>query len=96
LQLDWRYPPAGLRVPVVLGADLIYELRNVEPLVKLLKAVLAPDGLCLVTDQDRIPAVALRESLVEHGLAYTTQMMRAGEPGGRRLKGTLYRITHAG
>src|SRR5262249_7403440 len=27
LQLDWRYPPEGLRVPVLLGADLIYELR---------------------------------------------------------------------
>jgi predicted nicotinamide N-methyase len=96
LRLDWRYPPADLRLPVVLGADLIYELRNVEPLVKLLKAVLAPGGLCLVTDQDRIPAVALREALVEHGLKYTTQLVRAGEPGGRRLKGTLYRITHAG
>jgi predicted nicotinamide N-methyase len=96
LRLDWRHPPAGLRVPVVLGADLIYELRNVEPLVKLLKAVLAPDGLCLLTDQDRIPALALRESLADHGLHFSTQLTRAGEPGGRRLKGTLYRITHAG
>jgi predicted nicotinamide N-methyase len=96
LQLDWRDPPAGLRVPVVLGADLIYELRNVEPLVKLLKTILAPAGLCLLTDQDRVPAVALRESLAEHGLCFTTRLMRAGEPGGRRFKGTLYRITHAG
>jgi len=95
LQLDWRFPPAGLQVPVILGADLIYELRNVEPLVKLLKTILAPGGLCLLTDQDRVPALALRESLAEHGLAFTTQMMRAGEPGGRRVKGTLYRIRHA-
>jgi predicted nicotinamide N-methyase len=95
LQLDWRSPPADLRVPVVLAADLIYELRNVEPLVVLLKTILAPGGLCLVTDQDRVPSVTLRESLTEHGLRYTTQLMRAGEPGGRRVKGTLYRITHA-
>jgi predicted nicotinamide N-methyase len=96
LQLDWRFPPNDLRMPVLLGADLIYELRNVEPLVKLLKTILAPRGLCLVTDQDRVPALALRERLMEHGLAFTTQMMRAGAPGGRRVKGTLYRITHAG
>jgi predicted nicotinamide N-methyase len=96
LQLDWRSPPERLRVPVLLGADLIYELRNVEPLVRLLKTILAPGGLCLLTDQDRVPSVALRQSLVEHGLQFTTQMMRAGEPGGRRLKGTLYRIRHAG
>ena len=28
-------------------------------------------------------------------LPYTTQIIRAGEPGGRRLKGTLYRIQSA-
>lgn len=93
LQLDWRHPPAELRVPVLLGSDLIYELRNVEPLVEFVQKVLAPGGVCLLTDQDRIPSHALRETLEARGLPFTTQVMRAGEPGGRRLKGTLYRIT---
>jgi predicted nicotinamide N-methyase len=93
LQLDWRYPPAGLKVPVVLGSDLIYELRNVPPLVGIIKHVLAPGGVCLLTDQDRVPSHMLRETLAAQGLTFTTQTMRAGEPGGRRLKGTLYRIT---
>ncbi len=92
LQLDWRAPPADLRVPVILASDLIYELRNVEPLVAFIRKVLAPGGLCLLTDQDRIPSHALRETLDAQGLSYTTQVVRAGEPGGRRLKGTLYRI----
>jgi predicted nicotinamide N-methyase len=91
LQMDWRNPP-GLRVPVLLASDLIYEQRNVEPLVSLIKQVLAPEGICLLTDQDRIPSAALRAQLTEAGLQFTTQVMRAGEPGGRRLKGTLYRI----
>jgi predicted nicotinamide N-methyase len=94
-QLDWRYPPEDLRVSLVLAADLIYELRNVDPLVQLLKKILAPGGQCLLTDQDRVPAVSLRESLARHGLRFTTQLTRAGEPGGRRVKGTLYRIRHA-
>lgn len=94
-QLDWRCPPDDLQVNVVLASDLIYELRNVEPLVVLIKRVLLPGGLCLLTDQDRATAQRLRETLQAAGLTCTTQIMRAGEPGGRRVKGTLYRITHA-
>jgi predicted nicotinamide N-methyase len=93
LQLDWRYPPAGLQAPVILASDLLYEQRNVAPLVALIKQVLTPGGLCLLTDQDRVPSYTLRETLTAEGLAFTTQVARAGEPGGRRVKGTLYRIT---
>lgn len=94
LQLDWRHPPADLRVPVVLASDLIYELRNVTPLVGLIKHVLQPDGVCLLTDQDRVPSHVLRETLTTEGLEYSTQVVRAGAPGQCRFKGTLYRIRH--
>ena len=94
LRMDWRYPPEGVQFPVILASDLIYELRNVAPLVGLVEKLLAPGGVCLLTDQDRVPSHVLRETLVERGLPYTTQALRAGEPGGRRLKGTLYRISH--
>src|SRR5882672_10972366 len=53
LQLDWRNPPDDLRMPLIFGADLIYELRNIAPLVSFIKKVLAPGGVCLLTDQDR-------------------------------------------
>jgi predicted nicotinamide N-methyase len=93
LQLDWRRPPADLRVPLLLGSDLIYEARNVEPLVHLIRHVLSPDGLCLITDQDRIQSQLLRDALTSAGLSYSVKVMHAGEPGGRRLRGSLYRIT---
>lgn len=93
LQVDWRAPPAELRVPVLLAADLVYELAIVAPLVAFIKQVLAPGGLCLLADQDRVPAHLFKEMLQGEGLPFTTKMMRAGEPGGRRFKGTLYRIT---
>jgi predicted nicotinamide N-methyase len=96
LQMDWRYPPPGVRFPLLLGADLIYELRNVPPLVALIKTMLEPGEVCLLTDQDRVPSHLLRQTLAEQGLPFTTQLMRAGEPGGRRVKGTLYRITPGG
>jgi predicted nicotinamide N-methyase len=95
LQMDWRYPPEDVRFPVILASDLIYEMRNVAPLVALIKKLLEPAGVCLVTDQDRVPSHVLRDTLTAEGLPFTTKIMRAGEPGGRRLKGTLYRITRS-
>jgi predicted nicotinamide N-methyase len=94
LQMDWRYPPE-VRFPLILASDLIYEMRNVPPLAGLIKKLLEPGGVCLLTDQDRVPSHVLRETLAAAGLPFTTQVLRAGEPGGRRLKGTLYRITAA-
>jgi SAM-dependent methyltransferase len=87
LQLDWRSPPDDLQVPVILASDLVYELRNVAPLVAFIKKVLLPGGLCLLTDVDRVPSHALKEILQNEDLPFTTKMMRAGEPGGRRMKG---------
>jgi predicted nicotinamide N-methyase len=95
LQLDWRQPPEDLRLPVLLGSDLVYELRNVEPLANLIRRLLAPDGICLLTDLERVPAQVMRAALTQAGLAFTTELVRAGEPGGRRFKGTLYRIRQA-
>jgi predicted nicotinamide N-methyase len=93
LRLDWRNPPEDLRVPVVLGSDLVYEVGSVEPLAGLIRRVLLPWGLCLLTDLERVRAQHLRDRLTAEGLSFTTQTIRAGEPGGRRYKGLLYRIS---
>lgn len=92
-QIDWRYPPDNLRVPVILAADLVYEMRILAPLIAFIKKVLRPGGLCLLTDVDRVPSQAFNELLQTENVSFTKKMMRAGEPGGRRVKGTLYRIT---
>ncbi|MSR32709.1 MAG: methyltransferase domain-containing protein [Gemmataceae bacterium] len=96
LQLDWKNPPPGLSFPWLIASDLIYETANVEPLVQLIQKVLQPGGKCLLTDQDRIPAGLLKPTLTAAGLEFTTEMVRAGVPGGDRFKGTLYRITQRG
>jgi predicted nicotinamide N-methyase len=96
LPLDIRSPPDGVTYPVVIGSDLMYEERLVDPLIRLLRAVLAPGGVCLIADPDRTPARVFRWKLAEAGFDVACAPVRAGEPGGNRVKGTLYRIRDAG
>jgi predicted nicotinamide N-methyase len=96
LPFDFRSPPRDRRYSVVIGSDLMYEERLVAPLVGLLEAVLAPGGTCLIADPDRTAARTFKWKLEEAGYDVKTEIIRAGEPGGERTKGTLYRITPAG
>ncbi len=91
--LDWRAPPEDWKVPVILAADLIYEMRNLTPLIAFIKKLLQPGGVCLLTDVDRVPHHAFREALQNERLPFTMKKMKAGEPGGRKYVGTLYRIS---
>lgn len=93
--IDFRAPPDDTQYPVVIGSDLMYEERLVNPLVGLLRAVLEPDGVCLIADPDRTPARHFKYKLMEAGYDVTAELIRAGEPGGERTKGTLYRIRNA-
>ena len=93
--IDFRCPPDEVKYSVVIGSDLMYEERMVDPLVALLHAVLAPGGSCLITDPDRTAARVFRWKLAEAGYDVTPELVRAGEPGGGRTKGTLYRIRAA-
>jgi predicted nicotinamide N-methyase len=92
MPIDFRAPPEDEQYPVVIGSDLMYEQRLVEPLVGLLRAVLAPGGICVIADPDRLAARVFKWKLEEAGYHVTAQFIRAGEPGGERTKGTLYRI----
>src|SRR5687767_2657407 len=93
LPLGLRSPPPGLTFPVVIGSDLMYEPRLVEPLAEFLAAVLAPGGVALITDPDRTSARTFRWAVGAVGLVAAPSFVRAGEPGGERVKGTLYRVT---
>jgi predicted nicotinamide N-methyase len=92
MPLDFRSPPEGERFDVLLGSDLMYEERLVDPLVTLLDAVLAPTGVCLIADPDRLPARPFRYKLMQAGYDAVADFARAGEPGGERTKGTVYRV----
>ncbi len=69
LLLDWRFPPAGLRFPVVLASDLIYELRNINPIVSLLKQVLGTGWVMLADRPGSSAVVQLARGPGRGGLA---------------------------
>ena len=94
LPLDFRCPPDGEQYPVVIGSDLMYEERLVEPLVESLAAVLAPGGVCLIADPDRLAARVFQWKLEEAGYDVTAQLHPRRRTRRRAHKGTLYRIRH--
>jgi predicted nicotinamide N-methyase len=72
-QCDWRQPETafaalgGERFPVVLGADVIYDPRDVEPLLALLERVVAPSGVLWLAEPGRSAAQSLLERADEAG-----------------------------
>ncbi|MEZ0166213.1 methyltransferase [Kineococcus sp. LSe6-4] len=54
---SWTDDPAPLAPPfdVVLAADVLYERRNVAPILAALPALVAPGGRALVADPGRLP-----------------------------------------
>lgn len=92
LPLDWRVPPK-LRVPLLLAADVIYEERNIAPLIALIQAVLTPDGVCLLSDPDRSTRGGFCFALKQAKLTFTRSATSVLGTQGRAVKGTVYSIT---
>jgi len=93
--IDLRSPPAGLQFGVILGADLLYDEKLVGPVVAFLSAALTPGGVALLADPDRVAAKSFAHECRVVGLAVEKAFARAGEPGGERTKGTIYRVRRA-
>jgi hypothetical protein len=62
LAFNWRAPddaiPAGRQWPAILAADVLYEKRDIEPLLGFLDRFLAPGGLFWLAEPGRSPAAA--------------------------------------
>ena len=90
--IDLRSPPP-MQYSVLFGSDLLYEPRMVEPVVNFIVTMLAPGGVCLIADPDRNAARPFKWAAENAGLSVAAAFARAGEPGGERIKGSVYRIT---
>lgn len=52
--LDWLRPGETERFPLVLAADVLYEVRNADALANVLPLVVAPGGRALIADPGRV------------------------------------------
>jgi predicted nicotinamide N-methyase len=61
-QINWRSPDArllqedGSRWPVILAADVLYEERDIEPVLDVFARVLAPGGTLWLAEPGRRPS----------------------------------------
>jgi predicted nicotinamide N-methyase len=79
LPVNWRTPDpafsidAGAPFPVVLAADVLYEQRDVEPLLGFVAAVVEPGGLFWLAEPGRPPARLWLEAVQDLGWRVETE-----------------------
>jgi predicted nicotinamide N-methyase len=78
LQVNWRRPSPALLAdfpdgyPVVLAADVLYERRDIEPLLELFDRIVAPDGVLWLAEPGRPPASIFLETASRQGWTFST------------------------
>lgn len=78
MQLNWRQPSDELLAghpdgyPVVLAADVLYERRDIEPLLALFDRIVAPDGVLWLAEPGRPPASIFLESASRQGWSFAS------------------------
>jgi predicted nicotinamide N-methyase len=85
-QVNWRAPDANLlqddgsRWPVVLAADVLYEERDIEPVLDVFERILAPGGFIWLTEPGRRPSQLAVHQAARRGWTITTTTMAAEWP----------------
>jgi len=82
--LDWTTPRnlGAERYDVVAAADVLYEQRNAEPLLRLLEGAVAANGEVLIADPGRRHAPAFFERAREEGWSVERTAIAALPAGG--------------
>ena len=93
--LDIR-SPVKQTFDLIIVSDLIYERRNVEPLVSLLEQMLAKNGTALVSDQGRPYQENFLNLLREKNFAWTSVQKKILNPEGKEVTGFVFTIKHNG
>ena len=85
-QVNWRAPDAhllqddGSRWPVILAADVLYEERDIEPVLDVFERVLQPGGLLWLAEPGRRPSRVAIERARERGWEITGTTCEATWP----------------
>ncbi|CAN5591835.1 methyltransferase domain-containing protein [soil metagenome] len=58
--------------PIIMAADVLYESRDIEPLIQLIDRLLAPDGQLWLSEPERKVASRFLDTLALRGWRFTT------------------------
>ncbi len=89
--LDWRHP-LNEQFNVILASDIVYEERSIDPIVNLFHSMLAPGGVILLADQDRVHINQFLSALTAGGFFYERKAIRATTSPSRPVTGSVYLI----
>lgn len=100
LQMNWRHPGdallalAGDGFPIVLGADVLYEARDVEPLLALVERLVAPDGLFWLAEPARAASRSFVNLALDRGWQDATSVHTGPwpDPGDLGIVVSLHRL----
>lgn len=90
--LDWRDLP-GDRYPIILGADVTYEMRLVPLVANVLARMLASGGVGLISSPYRVADETFPKAVGSLGLTCRAETASATTEDGRAVTGTIYRVT---
>lgn len=93
---DWHCSWSGPRFELVLASDVLFERRNVAPVVKWLRSALAPGGIVLLSDPDRGSAEGFQVAAESEGFQVERFPRAISGPHGLPVRGTIYRLTAVG
>jgi predicted nicotinamide N-methyase len=86
VQMNWRDPDQALLdefpdgFPVVLAADVLYERRDIQPLLSLFDRLVALGGLLWLAEPGRPPASIFLETASRQGWTFDTTTSRGPWP----------------
>lgn len=93
LALDWNAPPEDLGTfDGILAADVLYDDGMLRGVLRFVRRHLAPDGMALLSDPNRVMPAGVRGAARLAGLEATSLALRPGQSlvGGV----TLHRLQH--
>ncbi len=70
VQMDWRDPCFNCQFSYILAADVVYEESHWLPILTLLQAYLAPNGIALFSEPNRNNALGFFKLINDNGFSY--------------------------
>ncbi|MGB0715140.1 MAG: class I SAM-dependent methyltransferase [Phycisphaerae bacterium] len=88
--LDWHAPPTWPRFPVITASDVLYELKNQDPVLSCIDGLLAEDGEAWISDPCRGVADRFERLAQSSGFHVRIESATATNRGGEAVSGRIF------